>query len=784
MIKNYFKIAIRNLWKYKLYSVINVAGLMVGITASILTLLWVNDEMSKNQFHEDKDQIVQFLATLEFGDEIETWSTLPYPLVDVLLEKYPFIEQVTIQGNSSGLFNYNGTKYQEDGFSVLPDFFNIFSFSLLNGAQASDLQPGKIFISKSFAEKIADGKSQEQLIGTNITFNQKTEYQIQAIFEDPPSASTKQFSYAINVKDLVKNRKWMLDWGNFNDPVFAKIKPGISIDEVNTAIVNTLNENRPDDESEAQLFAQAYTDRYLYNEYKDGSLIGGRIAYVRIFFFAALFLLLIACINFMNLATARATKRSKEIGVRKAIGANKSSLVIQFFGEAVFITLIAFVLSIALTEFSIPQFNLLVGKEVFLDYTAFNTWATFLGIGLLTSFLAGGYPALFLSSLKINNIIKGSHSFSGLNLRRGLVVVQFVLSIFMIIAAFVVKNQVDYIWSNHQGLDKENVFYFEMEEDMYKQPETFMNELRNSPGVVDACRVDFNPINFENRSNSVEWPGKLETDDQQFCIVNMDHDYIPTMKAEIVEGRNFSRDFPADSMYFILNELAVKKMGIEDPIGHRLNVWGGDGKVVGVVKDFRFNSVHEAMVPLVLRCAPRGLRYAVVRTKSGQSKDAIASAGGLFSKFAPSYIFNYKFVEESFEKMYRSEQMVQALAFYFALIAIFISCLGLLGLSAFVAEQKSKEISIRKILGASVTNIITLLSTDFIKLILISLIIVIPLSWYAMSDWLNGYAFKINLDWKIFAFSGFFALLIALITISLQSFKAAMTSPSDALKND
>jgi ABC-type antimicrobial peptide transport system permease subunit len=532
-------------------------------------------------------------------------------------------------------------------------------------------------------------------------------------------------------------------------------------------------------------FLFPYQDYYLHSKFTNGKPDGGRIEYVRLFTIVAIFLMVIACINFMNLATARSAKRAKEVGIRKVVGAERSYLVGQFVGEAVLMALMSIVIAVLLTQLLLPAFNTLTEKHIAIQYGNPVYWLTLLGLALLTGVVAGSYPALFLSSLQPVKVLKGSLRFKAgaVFLRQGLVVFQFALSLLLIIGTLIAGRQVDFIRTKNLGLDRENVVYMSLEGDLPKRFESFRAELLRSPGIQSVSSSGNDPMAIGNSTIGVEWKGKAENDKTLFTQMTVSYDFLKTMKIKLLNGREFSKSIVTDSTNYIVNEEAARRMGMKEPVGQDLKFWGKSGKIVGLIKNFHLNSLRVAIEPLILRLDSTNYTL-LVRTYPGQTERALKSMERLAKQFNPAYPFAYRFADESFREQYKSETLVGKLANYFAVIAIFIACLGLFGLAMFTAEQRTKEIGVRKVLGASVPSIVALLSKDFLKLVLIAIIIASPLAWWAMHNWLSDFAYRVDIEWWVFALAGLVAVAIAQLTVSFQSIKAALMDPVKSLRSE
>ena len=527
---------------------------------------------------------------------------------------------------------------------------------------------------------------------------------------------------------------------------------------------------------------------YLHNHFSPtGQLEGGRIEYVHLFEIIAIFILLIACINFMNLTTARSVNRSREVGVRKVVGAKRSALIIQFIGEAILFCGLAVVIALALVSILLPFFNTLSGKQIQLPISNTQFWINTGALTMITGFIAGSYPALYLSSFRPIKVLKGTLKFTARAslFRKGLVVFQFVLSVILIIGTIVISRQIQYIRTKNLGYNRENLLYLPLDGDITKKYPFFKQQALNLRGIKYITRITQTPTQIDMGTAGVEWEGKDPTSKPMFTPAFVGYDFIKTMGITLLMGRDFSKDFPTDSVGYILNEQALKKIGYKDPIGKPLTFWGQKGTIIGVIKDFHFNSLKLPVAPLILRLGENeNYGNALIRIESGQTKPAMANLQQLWKQINPQFPFTYKFSDEEFNKLYETELTVGKLSDCFAFLAIFISCLGLLGLTIFTVEQRSREISIRKVLGASINGIFRLLSWDFLTLVLLALLIAIPLGNYIMHIWLQTYYYRTNMSWWIFVLVSVITIAIALFTISFQSIKAAITKPIKNLRTE
>ena len=788
MLKNYFKTAIRSFVKQKGYTAINIAGLTVGLVSSLLILLWVNDEVNKDKFHTYDDQLFQVMRFMTLDGEVITTASIPKPLAEKLEDEYPEIEHAElISWEEEFLLQVDDKFTREAGRYVGDAFFEIMSFPLIIGDPETVLDDDySVVISASVAIKYfgTEWRSNPEVLGTAMKVNNGDLHKITGVFANTGANSSFQFDMVLPIAVFIKANSWVEHWGNNGLRMIVKLKAGEhDMDGLGMRLIEEINSH--DIGYDSRAFLQPYSERYLYSNYDDGVLVGGRIDYVMIFLVVAIFILIIASINFMNLATARSTMRAKEIGVRKVLGAQKRALSIQFMIESLLITLFATTISIVLVQILLPAFNGLTDKRIIIDFTSFNFWLLTGGIALFTGLFSGSYPALFLSSFKILNVLKGTlkHTKGATFFRQGLVVFQFSLSILLIIGTLTVYRQINYIMTKNVGLNKENVLFMGIEGSMQDHYETFKNELLAVPEVKYVTRSSQNPLSTGSDTFGVQWEGKDPDMRILFNIINADHDWIETMGASLKAGRGYTNDFPFDTASYIINEKSAEIMGMEDPVGQALTVWDAPGTIVGVVKNFHMSSMYREMDALVIRFSPENTGMNFIRI-DGDLKSAIAGIEAVNNKLNPGFPFDYEFLKESYEDNYRSEMVIGTLANYFAAIAIFISCLGLLGLASFTVSQRTKEIGIRKVLGATVPRLVMMLSKDFTILIIIAFALAAPIAYYYTGEWLDRFVYRIDLDATVFAVAGFGALLVATFTVGIKSAQAAIANPADSLKDE
>lgn len=788
MLRNYFLTALRNIKKHKAYSAINILGLSLGLACSFFIVLWVQDEVNFNRFHEHETQLYRVMRHADFGGERVTTASIPKPLDDALRTDYPEITHTALMDWGSNMVVTQGDlAFRADGRHFGADVFQMFSFPLIVGdAEEALTDPTSIVLSESLAEKFfgADWQTKEDLIGTPFQIDNTLEMTLTGVFEDVPSNSSMQFDFVLPMESFISRNDWVENWGNNGLRLFVRLQGGVSGEQVSAKLKDLIDEHV--DQWETDVFLQPIADMYLRSNYEGGVQMGGRIEYVNIFGLVALFIILIASINFMNLATARSAQRAREIGVRKSFGASRWSLAWQFLGESVLTALLALIVALVLVYLLIPSFNELTDKTVSITVFDPKLWLQFGGLALMTGIFAGLYPALYLSSFGVIDVFRGhgGKAVKGGVLRKGLVVFQFMMSIILIVGTFTVYQQLNYIRDKDLGLDRENVVYFGYEGGVRDQFETFKQEMLREPSIVNMASSSSNPLQIGQDTIDPRWEGKDPNDNTLYSVISAGYGFVETMDITLLEGRLFSEEFGADSSNFILNETAAERMGMEEPLGQGLAMWGREGVIVGVVKDFHMRSLYQPIEPVIMRLSPENTWMVFVRTAAGQTPEALAALERIYSKFNPEYPLNYQFMDEEFEDMYRSEIVIGTLANIFAILAILIACLGLFGLASFTAERRSKEIGIRKVLGASVSSVMVLLSREFIVLVVGAFLVAAPLAYIIMNNWLDEFEFHQELGIGVLVIAGFASVAIAWFTVSYQSYRAAAANPVDALRSE
>lgn len=789
MIRNYFKIAFRNLVKSKTFSVINVLGLALGMACSLMIMFWIKDELSVDAFHANKEQLYRIYMKEYFSGKVQGVIWTPGPLAEELKKSVPEIQMTTpFEWASSQTFSVGDKVNKQLTNAASADFFKMFSFKLLQGTPDAALNDRNgLAISRNMA--VTFFGSPEAAMGKAIRLDNRKELLVSAVFENIPENSTLKFDCLRNWEGFADDNEWAKDWGTTDPLTFFMIRPDADPAKVEAKITHLLDKYNRDEGKpfKTQLAMQPFHEYYLNSNIKDAKMDGGRIEYVRLFSFVAVFILLIACINFMNLATARSAKRAKEVGVRKVVGAMRSMLVGQFLGEAILLTVFSILLAVLIIGLALPSFNNLTGKQIVLPVHDLSFWGTLAGLLAITGLVAGSYPAFFLSALNPISVLKGTLKFDAKSvfLRQGLVVFQFGLSIILIVGMIIIYKQVEFVQNKNLGYDRENLIYFPLEGDLSKNYAILRNELLQNPSIKEVSHMTESPASNGSGTEGITWEGSDPNDKVRFTPVGVGYDFAKTMKLKLAEGREFSKQYPTDSMGFLINETALKVIGYKNPIGKTIN-WGGrKGTIVGVLKDFHFQSLHTNIRPLIAYLgANRISGNAIIRIEAGKTTEALAEIEKICKRLNPKFPFTFSFTDQEYARQYQSEQVVGKLSNYFACLAIFISCLGLFGLATFTAEQRTKEIGVRKVLGATVAGIVGLLSKDFLRLVGIAIIIASPIAWWLMHQWLQGFAYKIDIEWWVFVLAGVLSVLTAVLTISFQSIKAALMDPVKSLRSE
>ena len=792
MLKNYLKIAIRNLSRHPAYSILNISGLAIGMAASILILLWVQNELSYDRFNANADQI--YRITVVASDQFKAASN-PAGMPAGVQAAMPEIRNtVRVSHPVEILFEKDGKKIVEKkGFYADSTLLDIFSFPLIRGDRRTALQrPDGLLITEDMARRYfgnsdALGKTLNKDNGELVT--------VTGVLANIPSTSSLQFDYILPMAAVVQKVDELKHsvWDKFNFYSYVQldkkfVPSAANLDALNRKMTRIYQRHIPRDQLKADFFLQPLTSIHLHSDGLQVDLPGhGNSQYVSIFFVVAVFILIVACINFMNLATARSARRAKEVGLRKVVGAARGQLVGQFLGESLLISFLALVLAILIVSLSLPAFNILAEKHLHLHFSDGTFWLSLVGIAALTGLLAGSYPALYLSGFQPVKVLKGRLRSMGGNLifRNGLVITQFVLSIVLLIGTVVVYNQLKFIQHRNPGFTKANLLYMPMKGEIWGRQGALRAELSRYPLTGNYTIVDELPVFLISGNVDGKWQGKDPNTQIVIPGMSVSESFIHVFRMKILAGRDFSTAFKADSNNFIVNETMMRTMGMTSNtvIGQPLSWNGQEGKVIGVVQDFNFKPIQQAIEPLVLRLNRYGGNV-VVRAPEGQTQATIGAMEAISRKLNPSFPFTYNFLDQDLAGLYKGERQMSGIFNLFAGLALLISCLGLYGLSAYLAQERTREIGVRKVLGASVFHIVYLLSTGFTRLVLVSIVIAIPLAMVTVNRFLEGYAYHIRVGWWIFPLAALAALVVAWLTVSYESLKAAMVNPAKSLRSE
>ena len=781
-----FKVSFRNFKKYRSSFLINLLGLSSGLACVLLIFLWVQDELSVDQFHTNGDRLYQLLENVDQSGGILTRTTTAGPTSPGLMEDFPEIERaVSTTWNSNSALFIEDKSVTANGFYAHDGFFEIFSWEILNGNPDQLLKdPNNIVLSEKVAKSLF---GDENPVGKTIEFAGEESFKVTGVFKDLPKTSTIQFEYVMPFTKFWNKNEWSQNWYTTAFSTYILFKEGTDVEAFNKKAYDYIREKTEGNANHRSPFATLFGDRYLNGKYENGIIAGGRIEYVQLFSAIALFILLIACINFMNLSTARASRRLKEIGVKKTIGAKRRSLIIQFLGESFLLMAISMIVALLIVWLFLPQFNQVTEKALALTFSM-ELLAGILIILFGAGLLAGSYPAFYLSKFKPVVVLKGvlNTSTGETWARKGLVTLQFTLSIVLIVAVIVVFKQIQFTQDKNLGFEKDNVLIMDVTGGLIDSLtfSTFLNEMSNIPNVLAASGANHDMTGHNGGTSGIYWPGKDPEDRTEFERMFCKQGFIEMMDMEIVAGRSFTEDFMTDWGKVIFNEAAIAYMGLEDPIGKNVTMFGEEREIVGVVKDFHFDSFHEEVKPVFLYLEDDDTWYMMAKLAKGQEKETIIAIEDLHQQMNPGFELSYRFLDEDYQELYEAENRVSVLSSYFATIAVIISCLGLFGLSSFSLERRSKEIGIRKVLGSSEIKLSQKLIFDLTKMVFIAVIIGLPISYLIAENWLQSFAFRIPLEIWFFAAAGLITLAIALLTVGFQAIKAAKLNPVQFLKDE
>jgi len=788
MLRSYLKIAFRNLTRNKSFSILNIAGLAIGMASAMLILLWVENELKYDNFYKNSDRLYQSWNRDRGNKELNCWNNTPKILGPTLKKDYPEIEKATrVNWDATTLLNVGEKKLNVTGTMVDPDFLTMFGFPFLSGNMNTALDnPGDIVITNKLSKELF---GDEDAMGKKIRIDNKHDFIVTAVMKDLPRYTDFDFEFLLPWSYMHTVDQDDSSWGNNSTHNFVLLRPNASIASVNKKIEDIIIKHGEHGWT-TKSFLYPVSRLHLHSNFVNGVETGGKIETVKVFIIIAAFILLIACINFMNMSTARSEKRAKEVGIRKVVGAERKSLVGQFIGESVLIAFIAGGLALILAQLFLPAFNNLTGTQLFIDYGNPFFWLVFIWFILVTGILAGSYPAFFLSSFNPVSVLKGGFKkvHAAVTPRKILVVTQFTFAIVLIVSTLIIRQQTTYAQEREAGYEKNNLTYVFLSGDIQKNYDLIRNDLLEK-GIALSVTKTSAPLTEGWNSGGASWTGRNPNDRTEFNYYNSDGNLVKTAGLQLVQGRDIDmKNYPTDSTAVILNEAAVKAMGFKNPLGQIIDhgQWDADWHVIGVVKDFILQSPYDPIRPMIIQ-GPRANWFNLIHIKLNNARSTavnIAAMEKIFKQYNPNYPFEYHFIDEQYAKKFSDEQKTGTLTAFFAGLTIFISCLGLFGLAAYMAENRIKEIGVRKVLGASVASITTLLSKDFLRLVLISILIASPVAWWAMNKWLSGYDYHIQISWWIFVAAGAISIFITLCTVSFQAVKAAVANPIKSLRTE
>lgn len=786
MFKNYIKIAWRNITKSKSYALINIGGLGIGMAASILILIWVQFELSVDRFHKNSDRIYAVWRNGEMQGEVFSWDYTPAPYAPALKEQYPEVEAVArITEWDPQLLTVGENSFYEETTFTEPGFFQMFSFEALEGDPVTALaEPESIVLTESVAKKLFGDQS---AIGKSVKVEKQLELEVKAIIKDLPANTSFPFTAFLSFKKL-EQMGWADDfWGNNSYRTFAMLESGASLQSFNEKFSDFTARNSDDKDISDFLFP--VSDLHLYSKFENGQSVGGRIELIRMFGIVSIIVLLIAGINFVNLSTAQSDLRSKEVGVRKISGASRRMLIGQFLSESILIAVSAYAFALLLVSIAFPWFRDLIGQDLANPLTQPIFWVISVVYILIIGVLAGSYPAFLMSSFRPAIAMKSRMNVNqslGIKPREVLVVFQFAVVVILISSVWIVRDQMLFVQERDLGIKMDNLIFHPVTQSMRENKAALRNELLALP-EVESVSYTFSPLTeIYSDTKMMNWQGKDPDYKPSINRMGTDADLIQTAGMELIAGRDIDiYDFASDSLSVLLNEKAVEIMGFEDPIGQVIQDDKYQFTVVGVVKDFIMDSPFEEVKPIVTIGPKRNLNFIHIRFRDGENlSNALARTESVFAKFNPESPFEYSFVDQEHAKKFSTQQRTSNLTTLFSGLAIVISCMGLFGLATYIAERRKKEISVRKVLGATVSGLVFLISKDFTRLVLISVLLGVPVTWYFMSDWLNTFAYRTNLNWSVFFWTGGLTLLIALLTVSSQAIKVSLMHPAETLKGE
>ncbi|HEY4107383.1 ABC transporter permease [Puia sp.] len=787
MFKNYLKVAFRNLWKNKGFSFINIVGLAVGMASAVLILLWIQNEVSYDDFHEKRDRIYELWNRAEFSGEVHSWNTTPKVAAAAMQRDYPEVEHACrVDWTGRLLFSVGDKRLMIRGNIVDSVFLQVFSYPLLKGDPKTALMDNhSVVVTQSLAKKLFGN---EDAMGKVVRIDNKENYTVTGVLKDLPNNTRFDFEYLLPWAHLRKEGNDDIWWGNNSTRTYVLLRSNSTLASI-APKVKGMKTRYDSTEKKWEMFLYPMSRWRLYSDFKGAVEDGGRITFVRLFAIIASFILLIACINFMNLSTARSEKRAKEVGIRKVVGAPRSGLIGQFIGESVLLSFLAALVALGIVVISLPGFNALTEKHLHVPFGSVWFWLSGVLFILFTGLLAGSYPAFFLSSFQPVKVLKGTFRAANalVTPRKVLVVLQFTFAIILIICTMIVTQQINYARDREVGYDRANMMYHFMTGDIGKNYKLIKQELLSSGVATSVCRTNSPWTQRYSDTWGFVWRGKDPNDKTDFIRECADEGVVATTGVKLAQGRDLDLEhYPTDSLGILLNESAVKAMHFKDAIGQEIKDDDVAFHVVGVIKDFIIESPYTPIRPMVIVGAKQSW-YSVLNVRfntKNSTETNLKKAEAIFRRYNPQYPFEYQLVDEEYSRKFDDEKRIGTLAGLFAALTIFISCLGLFGLATYMAENRVKEIGVRKVLGASVTGITALLSKDFLQLVGVSFLVAAPIAWFAMYKWLQDYPYRVNIQWWVFALAAGLSLTIALVTVSFQAIRAGMANPARSLRSE
>lgn len=783
MLKQNLKIFFRNIKRQRSSFLINVIGLSTGLACVLLIALWVFDELSVDKFHENNTRLYQVVETPEIdGRRVQNPFTAGL-VAETLAQEFPEIEYSTsVRETGELLLSLEQTNLKAYGLFASTEFFDVFSFKLVQGDNKTVLgDKNSIVLSEDLATKFFGNT--RNVVGKVVQLYGERPFKVSGILENVPANSSIQFDFVLPYEFFKEINPKTLDWGYNTTSAYLVLKKGVNIADFNVKIKDFIQTKSSD--TDRPLSTRLFSDNHLYDKYRDGVEKAGRITYVQLFSLIAFLILIIACINFMNLSTANASRRLKEIGIKKVMGSKRNVLVSQYLVESLAMTFLSLLIALLIVALLLPPFNAIAAKEMELHLSVQFLLVISI-ILVVTGLLAGSYPAFYLSGLNTISTLRGKLNTSTEEVfaRRGLVIFQFVLSTILIVSVLIIYRQLEFAQNKNLGYDKDNIVYFDIDEKIRQNLDTFLSALEQLEGIESASSISTNIVGGNNTTTRLQWPGKMAEEKEVFQIRPVNYNMIETFDIDIIKGRSFSKEYGAEESKIIFNQTAIDVMGLEDPIGKGVSLENTNFEIVGVTEDFHFASLHEEIKPLFFVLRPEWTHTVMVKIKAGWEKIALGKLHKFYERYNPGMDFDYKFLDDTYTAQYAAEERVSILAKYFAGLAILISCLGLFGLATFNAERRRKEISIRKVLGQSVIQVTVMLSSEFAKLVLVSITIALPIAYLLANNWLSGFAYRIPLQIWYFLGAGLVALSIAILTVGGQAIKAANNNPVEGLRDE